>query len=193
MRRQAAPAPRPPRRHQLVVPVQLPHRTRDRVPPRPQHPAARRARQLPARQLPLDHTPVTVYREHDASKRQPAAFPGYFAKRSHGEGRIRLRRDHRAAAHEKGQPERAALTTSATSATRTCAYILILNDRGQFVSYKQGTRQQPVSQLIFECTNPLGITRRQPLSEHGAGAVAATSAPEPSGSILALLSYQGLR
>ena len=26
--------------------------------------------------LSLDYTTVTVYREHDASKRQPAAFPG---------------------------------------------------------------------------------------------------------------------
>ena len=43
-------------------------------------PAAQRARQLPAAQLTLDYIPVTVYREHDASKRQPAAFPGYLAK-----------------------------------------------------------------------------------------------------------------
>jgi hypothetical protein len=58
----------------------LPHRARDRVPPAPEHPAAQRARQLPAAQLTLDYIPVTVYREHDASKRQPAAFPGYLAK-----------------------------------------------------------------------------------------------------------------
>jgi hypothetical protein len=80
MRRPAAPAPRPPRRHQLVVPAQLPDRARDPVPPPPEHPAARRARQLPVPQLPLDYIPVTVYREHDASKRQPAAFPGHLAK-----------------------------------------------------------------------------------------------------------------
>jgi hypothetical protein len=80
MRRPAGPAPRPPRRHQLILTVQLPDRARDRVPPAPEHPAARRARQLPAPQLPLDYIPVTVYREHDASKRQPAAFPGYLAK-----------------------------------------------------------------------------------------------------------------
>jgi hypothetical protein len=43
--------------------------------PPAQHPAARRAPQLPARQLPLDHIPVTVYREHDASKRQPSGSP----------------------------------------------------------------------------------------------------------------------
>ena len=65
MRRPAAPAPRPPRRHQLVVPVQLPDRARHPVPPAPEHPAARRARQLPVSQLPLDYIPVTVYREHD--------------------------------------------------------------------------------------------------------------------------------
>ena len=80
MRRPAGPAPRPPRRHQLIAPVQLPDPARDRVPPAPEHPAARRARQLPVPQLPLDYIPVTVYREHDASKRQPAAFPGHFAK-----------------------------------------------------------------------------------------------------------------
>jgi hypothetical protein len=80
MRRPARPAPRPPRRHQLIVPDRLPDRARDRVPPAPEHPAARRARQLPGPQLPLDYIPVTVYREHDASKRQPAAFPGYLAK-----------------------------------------------------------------------------------------------------------------
>jgi hypothetical protein len=80
MCRPAATAPRPPRRHNLVVPLQLPDRARDRVPPAPEHPAARRARQLPVPQLPLDCIPVTVYREHDASKRQPAAFPGYLAK-----------------------------------------------------------------------------------------------------------------
>ena len=34
----------------------------------------------PLAQLPFDYIPVTVYREHDASKRQPAAFPGYLAK-----------------------------------------------------------------------------------------------------------------
>ena len=80
MCRPAATAPRPPRRHNLVVPLQLPDRARDRVSPAPEHPAARRARQLPVPQLPLDYIPVTVYREHDASKRQPAAFPGYLAK-----------------------------------------------------------------------------------------------------------------
>ena len=80
MRRPAAPAARPPRRHHLVVPAQLPDRALDRVPPAAEHPAAQRARQLPAPQLPLDYIPVTVYREHDASKRHPAAFPGYLAK-----------------------------------------------------------------------------------------------------------------
>jgi hypothetical protein len=80
MRRPAAPAPRPPRRHHLAVPAQLPDPARDPVPPAPEHPAARRARQLAVSQLPFDYIPVTVYREHDASKRHPAAFPGHLAK-----------------------------------------------------------------------------------------------------------------
>jgi hypothetical protein len=84
MRRPAGPAPRPPRRHLLIRPVQLTDQARDRVPPPPEHPAARRARQLPVPQLPLDCNPVTIYREHDASERQPAAFPGCFAKRLTG-------------------------------------------------------------------------------------------------------------
>ena len=80
MRPQADPAPRPPRRHQLIATLQLPDRARHPLPPAAKNPAARRARQLPVPQLPLDYIPVTVYREHDASKRQPAAFPGYLAK-----------------------------------------------------------------------------------------------------------------
>src|SRR5436309_2791661 len=78
--RATAPTPGPPRRHQLAAAVRQPDRARDRVSPAPEDPAARRARQFPAPQLPLDYIPVTVYREQDASKRQPAAFPGNFAK-----------------------------------------------------------------------------------------------------------------
>jgi hypothetical protein len=62
------------------------HPPQPRVPPPAQHPAARRARQFPARQQPLDLIPVTVYREHDASARHPAALPGASPK-DHGEGR----------------------------------------------------------------------------------------------------------
>ena len=76
MRPPAAPAPRPARDNLHVRPVQDPDPPPPRVPPPAQHPAARRAPQLPARQLPFDYIPVTVYREHDASKRQPAALPG---------------------------------------------------------------------------------------------------------------------
>jgi hypothetical protein len=54
--------------------------------PPARHPAARRARQLPACQLPPGHNLVTVYREHDASKRQPSGPPRGLAK-DHGEGR----------------------------------------------------------------------------------------------------------
>ena len=56
------------------------------MPPPAQHPAAPRASQLPARQLPFDYTLVTVYREHDASKRQLSGPPQSFVK-DHGEGR----------------------------------------------------------------------------------------------------------
>src|SRR5438105_15529556 len=45
------------------------------MPPPAEHPTAPRAGQLPVRQLPLDQCPVTVYREHDASKRQPSGPP----------------------------------------------------------------------------------------------------------------------
>jgi len=129
MRRPVRTTPRPPRPHLFIRAVRLPDQARDRVPPAPEHPAVRRARQLRVRQPPLDYIPVTIYREHDASERQPAAFPGYFARRSHGEGRIRLRREHRAVAHQKGPSEGPALTTSPASATRTCTYIVIPNDR----------------------------------------------------------------
>ena len=80
MSRPARPAPRPPRRHLLIRPAQLPDRARDPAAPAPEHPAARRARQFPVPQLPPDCIPVTVYREHDASKRQPPAFPGHLAQ-----------------------------------------------------------------------------------------------------------------
>ena len=75
MRPPAAPAPRPARDNLHARPVQDPDPSRPRVPPPAQHPAARRAAQLPRQQLPFDYTPVTVYREHDASKRPPAALP----------------------------------------------------------------------------------------------------------------------
>ena len=50
---------------------QHPHPLPGPLPHPGQHVPARRAGQLPARQLPLDHVPVSVYREHDASARQP--------------------------------------------------------------------------------------------------------------------------
>ena len=132
MRPPAAPAPRPARDNLHARPVQDPDPPRPRVPPPAQHPAARRAAQLPRQQLPFDYTPVTVYREHDASKRPPAALPSRCQTKEQ-EGRTRLRRAHRAVAHQKGQPLRAALTTSAPSVTRTRHYIVILNDRAQLV------------------------------------------------------------
>jgi hypothetical protein len=88
MRAPAPPAPRPARAQPHVTPLKDPHPARSRAPPPAQRTAARRARQLPARQLPFDHIPVTVYREHDASKRQPAGPPRGLAK-DHGEGRAR--------------------------------------------------------------------------------------------------------
>ena len=84
MRRLAPPAPRPARTQTHVIPVKNPDAALRRVPLPAQHPAAQRARQLPARQLPFDHVPVTVYREHDASKRQPSGPPASAAKRKSG-------------------------------------------------------------------------------------------------------------
>jgi hypothetical protein len=51
-----------------------------------------------------------------------------------------IRRAHRADAHEKGQPLRAALTTSATSVTQTRAYIIILNGHGQLRRHRHADR-----------------------------------------------------
>jgi transcriptional regulator with XRE-family HTH domain len=78
----------PPRHQQLIRPGQQPHPPRPRTPPPAQHPAAQRALQLSLCQLPFDYTPVTVYREHDASKRQLSGPPQSFAKRSRGGPRL---------------------------------------------------------------------------------------------------------
>src|SRR5271166_1461253 len=59
------------------------------MPPPAQRPATQRAAQLPARQLPLDQCPVTVYREHDASKRQPSGPPRGLRQKDNGEGRAK--------------------------------------------------------------------------------------------------------
>src|SRR4029077_19070124 len=72
--------------------------------PPAQHPAARRAPQLPAPQLPLDHIPVTVYREHDASERQPSGPPRGLAK-DHREGRAQSDPLTVPAHTKKGNPE----------------------------------------------------------------------------------------
>ena len=87
MRRPALPAPRPARDQPRIRPVQEPHPPPPGMPPPAQHPAARRAGQLPARQLPLDQCPVTVYREHDASERQPSGPPRVLRQKDNGEGR----------------------------------------------------------------------------------------------------------
>ena len=84
MRAPAPPAPRPARHQQHIRALQHPHPPLPPVPPAAQHPAARRAPQLPARQLPPDRTRITVYREHDASKRQPSGPPQSFAKKITG-------------------------------------------------------------------------------------------------------------
>ena len=117
MRPAAAPAPRPARAQHHIRPVQHPHPPLRRVPPPAQHALARRARQLPAAQLPFDCTPVTVYREHDTSGVNPAALPAPVPNEETG-GPHPYRRDHRAVAHEKGQPEGCPHTPSAPSATR---------------------------------------------------------------------------
>ena len=86
MRRPAAPAPRPAR---APAPRPAPSSARHRpLPPRsPTRPAPRRTTGTPAPrpQLPFDHIPVTVYREHDASARQPSGPPrSPVAKRRNG-------------------------------------------------------------------------------------------------------------
>src|SRR5271165_3679841 len=128
MRPAAAPAPRPARAQHHIRPVQHPHPPLRRVPPPAQHALARRARQLPAAQLPFDCTPVTVYREHDTSGVNPAALPAPVPNEETG-GPHPYRRDHRAVAHEKGQPEGCPHTPSAPSATRPDRYILIPRGR----------------------------------------------------------------
>jgi hypothetical protein len=80
MRHPAPTAPGPARQqpHMPVRPVQparQPHPPPDPPAPPGQHAPARRAGQLPAPQLPFDHVPVSVYREHDASARQPSGPP----------------------------------------------------------------------------------------------------------------------
>ena len=130
MRPAAAPAPRPARAQHHIRPVQHPHPPLRRVPPPAQHALARRARQLPAAQLPFDCTPVTVYREHDTSGVNPAALPAPVPNEETG-GPHPYRRDHRAVAHEKGQPEGCPHTPSAPSATRPDRYILIPRGREQ--------------------------------------------------------------
>src|SRR5271165_5088723 len=59
------------------------------MPPPAQPPPPQRAAQLPARQRPLDQCPVTVYREHDASKRQPSGPPRGLRQKDNGEGRAK--------------------------------------------------------------------------------------------------------
>ena len=91
-RRPALPAPRP-ARDQHHVPGLLftrlarqAHPPLRALPPPGQHAPARRAGQLPVSQLPFDHVPVSVYREHDASARQPSGPPvsGCQTKRRNG-------------------------------------------------------------------------------------------------------------
>src|SRR5205814_5929977 len=86
---------------------------------------------LPSCRSTTSLSPFTVSKTPPSVSPRPS--PVTSPKSSHGEGRTRLRRDHRAVAHEKGQPRRAALTTSATSVTPTSACIVILDDRGQQV------------------------------------------------------------
>ncbi len=55
------------------------------------------------------------------------------------EGRAHHRRDHRAVAHEKGQPEGCPQTPSTPSATRPRTYIVISSDRGQLARLASAT------------------------------------------------------
>ena len=73
--------------------------------------------QLPARQLPFDNAPVTVYREHDASKRQPRRPSPELRQKDHGEGR--------ASSELLTLPARAARALPATPVTRIRYSIVI--------------------------------------------------------------------
>jgi len=72
----------------------------------------------------------------------PAALPPPRPNEETG-GPHLCRRDHRAVAHEKGQPLKAALTPSAPSATQTRPYIVILSDRAQLVEAAWAYRHRP--------------------------------------------------
>ena len=120
----AGPAPRPvPLRRPGTAPRRAP------VPPPGQHPPARRAGQLPAPQLPFDHARSAFTVSTTPPRVNPAALPSPAAKTKKREGRTHLRRDHRAVAHEKGQPEGCPQTPYAPSVTQPCPYIVIPGDR----------------------------------------------------------------
>ena len=115
--------------HTSLRPAQQPQPPLRRVPPPGQHAPARRACQLPASQLPLDRVPVSVYREHDASNQLTQRRSVSGCQDEEAGGPHPDRRDHRAVAHEKGQPEGCPQTPSAPSVTQPGPYILIPNDR----------------------------------------------------------------
>jgi len=84
----------------------------------------------------------------------PAALPSPWPNEETG-GPHPCRRDHRAVAHQNGQPLKAAQNTSATSVTQTRAYIVILSDR----AHPCGPCSFPVSpqpRAAVRCRRPGG-------------------------------------
>src|ERR1700751_402509 len=77
--------PQPHRALPPPAPAAAGHDPHPAPPPPPHPPAAPRAVQLPSCQLPLDHAPITIYREHDASARHSAASPRGLRQRQRGE------------------------------------------------------------------------------------------------------------
>src|SRR5205814_4768124 len=119
---------------------------------------------LPSCRSTTSLSPFTVSKTPPSVSPRPS--PVTSPKSSHGEGRTRLRCDHRAVAHEKGQPRRAALTTSATSVTPTSACIVILDDRGHqelVVDFLRGPVLKsgvPALRIVPEFDVPHNITVR---------------------------------
>ena len=85
-----------------------------------------------------------------------------------------FRRDHRAVAHEKGQPLRAALTTSAASVTQTRPYIVILSDRAQPAT------PGPCHHTTTKAASPVPGTAGQPRGAPGTPGHSSIAATPPT-------------
>ena len=129
MRPPAGPAPGPPRR--LTAPACYPARGPGAPAPGPTRPARRRSPGRPARPTRAaarlaPRSALTV--STGASVRHISGPPVSGCQIEGREGRRLPRRDHRAVAHEKGQPHRLPSTSSSPSATSASHYMLITSD-----------------------------------------------------------------